>query len=165
MSEWKLVQTIIQPFLLNCQMDLLASCVTNQLADYISWRPDLGSHPHRRLYDKLGSSTGLCPPFNVISKTLRKVTIDQMDLILVAPVWQAQPWWLVLLRLLISRPVLPLNGPTLVVDPTNLNQVHPMYPHLHLAVFHISTNISKLQQTLPIYSSQLLVPPPPCISG
>ena len=41
MSEWKLNPTIIQPFLLNCQTDLLASRLTNQLADYISWRPDL----------------------------------------------------------------------------------------------------------------------------
>ena len=40
-------------------------------------------------------------PFNVISKTLTKVTIDQTELILVAPVWQAQPVWPVLLRLLI----------------------------------------------------------------
>ena len=43
-----------------------------------------------------------------------------------------------------------------------------MYPRLHLAVFHISTNVSKLRafhQTLPIYSSQLLVPPPRHITG
>jgi len=43
-----------------------------------------------------------------------------------------------------------------------------MYPRLHLAVFRISTNASKLrafQQTLLIYSSQLLVPPPRRISG
>jgi len=43
MSEWKLVPTIIQPFLLSCQTDLLASHLTNQLADYISWRPNLGA--------------------------------------------------------------------------------------------------------------------------
>ena len=38
-----------------------------------------------------------------------------------------------------------------------------MYPRLHLAVFHISTKVFKLrafQQTLPIHSSQQLVPPP-----
>ena len=118
------------------------------------------SHPHRRLYNKLGSSTGLClPPFNLISKTLMKVTIDQTELTLVAPVLQAQPWWPVLLRLLISQPVLLPNSSTLLTDPTDLNRVHPMYPRLHLAVFHISTNASKLRafrQTLPIYSSQQL---------
>ena len=44
MSEWTLGPTIIiQPFLRNCQTDLFASCLTNQLEDYISWRPNLGS--------------------------------------------------------------------------------------------------------------------------
>ena len=122
-----------------------------------------GSHPHRRLYNKLGSSTGLClPPFNLISRNLTKVTINQTELIPVAPVWQAQPWWLVFLRLLTSQPVLLPISPTLLTDPTNLNRVHPMYPRLHLVVFHISTDASKLrafQQTLPIYSLQQLVPP------
>ena len=45
----------------------------------------------------------------------------------------------------ISQPVLLPNGPTLLTDPTDLNRVHPMYPRLHLAVFHISTNVSKLR--------------------
>ena len=40
MSEWKLDPAIIQPFALNCQTDLFASRLTNQLADYVSWRPD-----------------------------------------------------------------------------------------------------------------------------
>ena len=71
-------------------------------------------------------------------------------------------WWPVLLRLQIFQPVLLPNSPTLLTDPTDLNRVHPMYPRLYLAVFHISTNVSKLRafrQTLPIYSSQQLAPP------
>ena len=82
-------------------------------------------------------------PFNLIlmSKTLTKVTIDQTGLILVAPVWQAQPCCPVPLRLLISQLLLLPIGPTLFTDPTDLNRVHPMYPRLHLAVFHISTNV------------------------
>ena len=42
------------------------------------------------------------------------------------------------------------------------NRVHPMYPRLHMAVLHFSSNASTLrafQQTLPIYSSQQLVSP------
>lgn len=163
MSEWKLDPSIIQPFLLNCQTDLFASRLTNQLEDYISWRPDPGAIHTDAFTINWAPLRGYAfPPFNLISKTLEKVTIDQTELVLVAPVWQAQPWWPVLLRLLISQPVLLPSSPTLLTDPTNLNRVHPMYPRLHLAVFHISTNVSKLrafQQTLPIYSSQQLVPP------
>ena len=104
------------------------------------------------------------PPFNLIlmSRTLTKVTIDQTKLILVAPVWQAQPCWPVPLRLLKSQPLLLPISPTPFTDPTDLNRVHPMYPRLHLAVFDISTNASALrafQRTLPIYLSQQLVSP------
>ena len=163
MSDWKLDPTIIQPFLLNCQTDLFASCLISQLVDYISWRPNPGAIHTDAFRIKWATLQGYAfPPFNLISKTLTKLTIDQTELILVAPVWQAQPWWLVLLRLLISQPVLLPNSPTLLMDPTDLNRVHPMYPHLHLAMFHISTNVSKLRafhQTLPSYSSQQLVPP------
>ncbi|XP_068758092.1 uncharacterized protein [Montipora capricornis] len=163
MSEWKLDPILIQPFLLNCQTDLFASRLTSQLAAYISWRPDLGAIHTDAFTINWATLRGYAfPPFNLISKTLTKVTIDQTELILVAPVWQAQPWWPVLLRLLISQPVLLPNSPTLLTDPTDLNRIHPMYPRLHLAVFHISTNVSKLrafQQTLPTYSSQQLVPP------
>ena len=97
-------------------------------------------------------------PFNLIlmSKTLKKVTMDQTELILVASVWQAQPCWPVPLRLLISQPLLLPISLTLFTNPTDLNRVHPMYPRLHMAVLHFSTNASTLrafQQTLPIYSS------------
>ena len=103
-------------------------------------------------------------PFNLIlmSKTLTKVTIDQTELILVAPVWQAQPCWPVPLRLLMSQSLLLPISLTLFTDRTDLNRVHPMYPRLHMAVLHFSTNASTLrafQQTLPIYSSQQLVSP------
>ena len=97
-----------------------------------------------------------------MSRTLTKVTIDQTELILVAPVWQAQPCWPVPLRLLVSQPLLVPISRTLFTDPTDLNRVHPMYPRLHLAVFHISTNASALrafQRTLPIYLLQQLVSP------
>ena len=163
MSERKLDPIIIQPFRLNFQTDLSASRLASQHADYISWRPDpRGIHTYAFTINWATLRGYAFPPFNLISKTLTKLTIDQTELILVAPVWQAQPWWPVLLRLLISQPVLLPNSPTLLTDPTDLNRVHPMYPRLHLAEFHISTNVSKLRafrQTLPIYSSQQLAPP------
>ena len=163
MSKWKLVPTIIQPFLLNHQTDLFASRQTNQLEDYISWRPDSGAIHTDAITIIWPPLRGYAfPSINLMSKTLEKANIDQTKLILVIPAWQAQPWWPVLLRLLIFQPELLLNSPTLLKEPADLNKVHPMYSRLHLAVIHISTNSSKLrafQQTLPIYSSQQLVPP------
>jgi len=93
MSEWKLNPTIIQPFLLNCLTDLFASCLTNQLTDYISRRPNSGAiHTDTFAINWAPLRGYAVPPFNLISTTLTKVTIDQMELILIAPFWQAQPW-------------------------------------------------------------------------
>ena len=95
-----------------------------------------GSHPHRRLYNKLGSSVyafmpSPLPPFNLISKTLTKVTIDQTELTPVAPVWQAQPWWPVLLRLLISQPaLLPNSNSPILTDPTEPSSSNVSSPSL-----------------------------------
>ena len=157
------VPTIIQPFLQDCQTDLFASRLTTQLKNYISWRPDPEAIHTDALTIHWAPLKGYAfPPFNLISKTLEKVMIDKAEIILVAPVWQAQHWWPVLLKLLISQPVLLPNNQTLLLDPSDPKRVHPMFPRLHLGVFHISTNAFKLRafrQTLPNYLSQQLVLP------
>ena len=135
MSEWKL-NPIYNYSAFSTELSDRPICESSNQSTrglhQLETRP--GSHPHRCLHHKLGYSTELrLPP----PTPLR-------------------------LRLLISQPVLLPNSPTLLTDPTDLNRVHPMYPRLHVAVFHISTNVSKLrafQQMLPIYSSKQLVPP------
>ena len=163
MSEWKLDPLVIQPFLKTCQTDLFASRLTHQLDNYISWRPDPGAIHSDALTIHWGPLKGYAfPPFNLISKTLVKVITDKTEIVLVAPVWQAQPWWPVLLRLLVAQPILLPNKPSLLRDPSDLKRVHPMYPRLHLAVFHISTNAFSQKvflQKLPNFSSQQLAPP------
>ena len=143
MSEWKLNPTIIQPFLQNCQTDLFASRLSTQLKNYISWRPDPEAIHTDALTVHWAPLKGYAfPPFNLIPKTLEKVMIDKSEIILVAPIWQAQHWWPVLLKLLISQPVILLNNPTLLLDPSDLKRVHPMFPRSHLAVFHIVSSSS-----------------------
>lgn len=66
---------------------------------------------YRRSNTSLEVSDGLCfspppPPFNLIPVVLNKVIQDIADLLLVAPIWQAQPWWPILLSPLVSNPVL-----------------------------------------------------------
>ena len=44
---------------------------------------------------------GIClPPFNLVPAALNKVLTDQTEIVLVAPVWQVQTWWPLLLSLL-----------------------------------------------------------------
>ena len=82
------------------------------------------------------------PP--LVPEVLSEVLADQPELALVA----------------IQEPVLlPKN---LLTNPSNPKQVHPMYPRLHLAVYHVLSNATKQKdflKTLPTYLSQQLVPP------
>ena len=102
------------------------------------------------------------PPFSLIAPVLKKVSQDKADLVLVAPVWQAQPWLPALLNVLIQNPVMMPNSKHLLRNPASPLRMHPMYPRLHLAVFHLSGNSTKqkgFQRTLPEYSNQQLTPP------
>ena len=87
-------------------MDLFANRLTAQLPQYVSWRPDPGAF-HIDTLTLHWKSDGLCfPHFNLIPVVLSKVIQDNADLVLVAPIWQAQPWRPILLSRLVSNPVL-----------------------------------------------------------
>jgi hypothetical protein len=102
------------------------------------------------------------PPFNLVPFALKKVQSDRTEIVLVAPVWQAQPWWPLLLSLLVQQPFLLPNNKDLLQDPADPGRTHPMYPRLHLGVFRISNDDTRQKaflHTLPTYSSQQLVVP------
>ena len=81
------------------------------------------------------------PPFSLIAPVLKKVSQDKADLVLVATVGQAQPWWPALLNLIIKNPVMIPNS--LLRNPASPLRIHPMYPRLHLAVFQLSGDSTK----------------------
>ena len=102
------------------------------------------------------------PPFNLIPAVLNKVAQGKADIILVAPLWQAQPWWPLLLSLLVEQPVLIPTTRHLLKDPSDPRRTHPTFPRLHPAVTHISGDSTKQWEslkTLPRYSFQHLVRP------
>ena len=97
----------------------------------------------------------------LIAPVLKKVSQDK-DMVLLAPAWQAQPWWPALLNLFIKNPVKIPNSKHLLRDPASPLRIHPMYPTLHLAIFHLSGNSAKqkgFRRTSPEYFNQQLVPP------
>ena len=162
-TDWKLDPQVIKPFLSQCRTDLFATRLTCQLKQYISWRPDPKAVHTNALNVNWHALKGYAfPPFNLLPVVLNKVLADHTELVLVAPVWQAQPWWPLLLSLLTQEPVLLPNKKYLLINPSNPDQVHLMYPHLHLAVYHVSSNTTKQKDflnTLPTNSSQQLIPP------
>ncbi len=158
-SDWKIQSEVIQPFLKDREIDLFATRLTNQLPRYVSWRPD----PHAYATDAFtvdwSTTRGYAfPPFNLIPRTLMKVRDDNATLLLVAPIWQAQHWWPLLLQLAISLPVrLPLSQ-TLLENPSNLGATHPMYPRLRLAVWVISNNAAQ-QKAFRVQLPDCCLPP------
>ena len=129
-SAWKLDPRTIFSFLNGCEIDLFASRLSTQLPWYISCHPD----PEALHTDALTMDWPLFkgyafPPFNLIPAVLNKATQDKADILLVAPIWPAQPWWPLLLSLLVEHP-------DLLKDPGDPQRLHPIFPRLHLAVFH-----------------------------
>ena len=101
-SEWKIDPQTISPFLKGCEIDLFASRLSAQLPQFVSWRPDPEAVHADALTMNCAPFKGYAfPPFNLIPAVLNKVSQDKADIILVAPIWPAQPWWPLLMSLLI----------------------------------------------------------------
>lgn len=134
--------------------------LTSRLPKYVSWRLD----PEVLLSDALTINwttfMGYAfSPFHFILAVLSKVSWDQADIILVAPLWKAlvPP----LLGLLVDHPVLLPSTRHLLADPASPQNIHPMFHLLHLAVFHISGDSTRqwdFLTTLPRFSLQQLTP-------
>ena len=143
-NDWKIDSNVIQPLIKECQIDLFASRLTHQLDKYVSWRPDPGEiHVDAFTMNWRNLITYAFPPFSLIPAVLHKTKKEMATLILIAPLWSAQPWWPLLIDLVIDYPVYLGNNPNLLADVSHLNAIHPLFPALRLAVWKISGDISK----------------------
>ena len=138
-NDWKIDSTVIQPLIKECQIDLFASRLTHQLDKYVSWRPDPGAiHVDAFTMNWRNLIAYAFPPFSLIPAVLHKTKKEMATLILIAPLWSAQPWWPLLIDLVIDYPVYLGNNPNLLADVSHLKAIHPLFPALRLAVWKIS---------------------------
>ena len=143
-SEWKIDLLSIFPFLRGSEIDLFASRLSAHLPQYVSWRSHSEAvHADVLTMDWAPFKGYAFPPFNLIPAVRNKVSQDKADIILVAPLWPAQPWWPLLLSLLFEHPVLLPSSRHLLRDPADPRRIHPMFPILHLAVFHVSRDSTR----------------------
>ena len=106
-SEREIDPQVIQPFLRRCSVDLFASRLTALLSTYASWKPDSGAtYTDAMTLDWSLLKGYTFPPSSLMPPVLKKVSHDKADLLLIAPMWKAQPWSPVLLNLLIKNPVM-----------------------------------------------------------
>ena len=145
-SDWKLNPAFFEILVQKwgpLQVDLFASRLTFQLPQFVSWKPD----PHAIATDAFlmnwGDIRGYAfPPFALIGRCLQQVMTQNVDhLVLVAPVWPAQPWYPVLLHLAVDKPLLlPVTPELLMKD----SQAHPL-TNLQLAGWVLSASAIKHQ--------------------
>ena len=87
------------------EMDLFASRLTAQCPAFFSWQP----YPYAVARDAFLQDWSQIkgypnPPWSLFGRVLSKVQMDRARTILVAPVWKTQPWYPLLLQMLIAVP-------------------------------------------------------------
>ena len=150
-SDWKLnprVFMTIQETWGPLTVDLFASRLTHQLNRYFSWRPDPEAEAWNAFSQDWGKIQGRLyanPPWSLVSSVLTQAQAQGVSMILVAPIWKMQPWYLSLLSMLTDYPVrLPSRKDLiLLTHPCNKPEVEPQ-----LAVWPISGIGSKVNKFL-----------------
>ena len=115
---------------------MFASRLTNQCHRYFSWQPDPCAEATDAFQQDWSQLRGFAnPPWNQIPRVLTKNQTQGVNVTLVAPVWKAQPWYALLLSMLVDWPrPLPQQSisPHLDINP-------------QLAVWSISGNASAVK--------------------
>ena len=124
-SEWTIAHEVLKPILTHWEtplVDLFAIKFSRRLPLYVSpvqdpeaWAIDALAVPWK---DFLGSAF---PPLPHMGKVQKKAREENASLILVAPFWPAQPWFLEILSLSHLPPLCPFTLRNMLVG--NLNQV------------------------------------------
>ena len=121
------------------KIDLFASRLNAQLETYASWNPD----PKATYIDafSIGWSDFFYafPPFCLISRCVQKVIQDKATGILVVPLWPTQPFFSMVLSLLMEVPRLLKVTHHNLIHPT-LTSPHPLQGQLKLLVCKLSAD-------------------------
>ena len=107
-----------QEVLATLQHGPFASQLNHQLSSYISWRPDLGVMSTNTFQSSWINLEGYAfPPFALIGRCLQKIKVEKSTVVLIAPTWQNQPWFPVLLEMLIEPLILLPWRKDMLTDP------------------------------------------------
>ena len=134
-SDWQLdpeIFSMIAHFFGPVDVDMFASRLTAQCPAFFSWHPDPYAVATDAFLQDWSQIKGYAnSPWSLVGRVLSKVQRDQARIVLVAPVWKTQPWYPLLLQMLIAIPrLINHNQIMLYRDPEDLVP--------QLAVWHIS---------------------------
>ena len=143
-SDWKLnpyVFNRINLFWGPLQVDLFATRLSTQLLKYYSWKPQpIAEAVDTFLQDWTVVRGYTNPPYCLISRCLRKIVHEKAQVVMITPMWTAQPWFPLILRMCVDYPCL-LPQCHNLVNPIANSRI-PM-DNLKLVAWHIAGNPSQ----------------------
>ena len=141
-TEWMLQSTFLNLALEHLcfkqEIDLFATNINTQFDKYAAFRPDPGAM-YIDVFSIDWSDLKLYafPPISVIPRVLSKVKQDSAEGVIVVPFWPTQIWYPVMLKMLVSTPVLLNSRKSLLVLPQIPNLVHPIWKKMSMLVVHL----------------------------
>lgn len=150
-TEWSLDQKVVSQIFQKWDsphIDLFATRLNKKLQVFVSPVPDPLAHAVDALtLDWKGLWAYAFPPFPLILPSLRKIQSEECLVCLIAPRWESQPWFPLLLSLLIAPPlVLPVCR-NLLCQPTS-RVSHPTPGIFRLHAWLLCNNACKRQAFL-----------------
>ena len=108
------------------EVDLFASRLTHQLDCYFSWRPDPAAEATDAFTQSWSQLQGFAnPPWCLLLPTLANNEREKAKVVVVVPLWWTQPWYPLLLHLLIEIPLLIPTQENIVISPTQQEFIMP----------------------------------------
>jgi hypothetical protein len=127
-------------------VDLFATGDNTQTQTYVSLKADPGAWYVDTFSRPIPAKVGVYanPPFILIPKLLATVKREKAQLVLVAPVWPSQPWWPLLMGMVINPPPLSLpRSKNLYLPPRGpLSQMPGLPPNWETIACHVSARDS-----------------------
>ena len=108
------------------EVDMFASRLTHQLPRFFSWRPDPLAEATDAFAQSWREFRGYAnPPWCLLLTTLSKIREQEAQVLLIAPVWKTQPWYPLVLEMLVDFPRLLPRREDLVISPTEKEFIMP----------------------------------------
>ena len=148
-TEWSLDNKIIDiinelygPF----QVDLFASRINHKIHKYVSWKKDAEAWKINAFtFSWTNIFAYIFPPFNLILRILHKIEAEDVECVLIVPVWKSQPWFPKLTSLLVDVPVLLPKKLNILHHPISESISHPILQHSRIIACRLSGKFSSVQ--------------------
>lgn len=146
--EWKLDTAVFDKIIETygqCDIDLFASIHNLQFRPYVSYTPDINAEAIDAL--SILWRNKMCNifcPFSQIGSALQKISTDETEAIVIAPIWPIQHWFPQLLQMVCKQRYILPNIPNLLTLPNEPQRNHPL-KKMRLGAFRVSGNPLKVE--------------------